>query len=218
MQIRTQQPIISTPAPRGVQAKTTGQGPQAPNDSVEISTPGPVKLAMLKGLKASAGAVGALVGGTLGLVPGIALGLSRTVYTPDRTTDHLTVCETGDMWGLSYGVLGAGMAVLAASVLQTHPIQNVAMLAAAVPLAMAPQAIFREIVRHDARTASSDTYFTSTLTYCADAHMSSQTSGLFSGMKAGIVHGARQGKLAFQDLLVPSLKPSEKTYYGAPQQ
>ncbi len=207
MQIQTHQP---NPGMR-TQAKAHTPAPQ--EQEVDKYEPGPIK----KGLHAVAGALGGVVGGTLGLVPGVGLGVSRMFSDSEvahTRVDHMAVCDTGAMWGLSYGLLGAGVALAASALMNTSPLQNVAMLALAVPAAMAPQSIFRMLSSSTARAPRSDTYFPSTVSYCADMHMSAQTTNPIDGARAGIRHGARQGKLAMQDLLVPSLKPDRSTYYG----
>ena len=206
MQIQTHQPISGLRTP----VKTVSPATPEPMDQYQ---PGPLK----KGLHAVAGALGSVVGGTLGLVPGVGLGVRRTVSDDTNLytrVNNTSVYDTDSMWGLSYGLLGAGVALTASALLNTSPLQNVAMLALAVPAAMAPQSIFRMLAGTTARAPHSDTFFPSTVSYCADLHMSAETTNPLNGAMAGIRHGARQGKLAMQDLLVPSLKPESSTYYG----
>jgi hypothetical protein len=206
MHISTQQPQVGLRTPAKIHVQET-------QEQVDQFEPGAFK----KGLHAAAGALGSVVGGTLGIVPGVGLGTRRMLSISDNRPslrDHMAACDAGDMWGISYGLLGVGIALTASAVLNTTPLQNVAMLALAVPAAMAPQSIFRMISSSTARAPQADTYFPSNVAYCADAHMSAETTNPINGAMSGIRHGARQGKLALQDLLVPSMKPNDSTYYG----
>lgn len=208
MQIQNHQPLSGLPT----RVKTTSPVTPEPQPQEQYE-PGPLK----KGLHAVAGALGSVVGGTLGLVPGIGLGVRRMVGNDTTFSSRMNstgVSDAGSMWGLSYGLLGAGVALAASALLNTSPLQNVAMLALAVPAAMAPQSVLRMLAGTTARAPRSDTFFASSVAYCADLHMSAETTNPFNGAVAGLRHGARQGKLALQDLLVPSLKPEGSTYYG----
>lgn len=191
-----------------------------------------IKDTSLTVLKASVGALGATVGGAMGVLPGMAYALDRKLNT-EKLVYNVSTGETSvvpnsysnmntetenvrSAWGVSYALLGAAVGG-AAGYFGIGPGPLALMSAVAGGAAgIGLQHAFRSAGQHSVRMPHNSDVFTTTLTECADRRVAgSYISGILGGAKVGMREGAHLGKLAFQDLLVPSKRPTPSTPYSA---
>lgn len=200
---------------------------EGPGDSVSLGES--LKLGALKVAKAGAGLLGAGIGGTLGVLPGVTYGIQRKFDTEqimwNVDTDKLSIrpnhhqnlnieAQTVDAsWKLSYALLGAAVAGTAAYIGMGPGLGTLMSTVAGGALGVGVQAAFRSSGAQTTRIPVDSQYFTATLTHCADKQMGAEIRGPLSGALVGMKEGAYLGKLAFQDLMVPALRPDRYTKY-----
>lgn len=173
------------------------------------------KNGILHTLRAGAGVVGATVGAALGGLPGMAYGFDRLI-NPDMGSWGISPASRVDTcWKLSYTSLGA---VLAGGAMVAACGQGAGALLAAIAggaLGASLQGGFRMMGDFTTRLPRDTKIFPATLTHCADQEMGASIRGPISGALIGTLEGARLGKRAFQDLLVPALRPAYNAPYKA---
>lgn len=227
MQVTQLGQVQQRPPVRTLQENPQLSPEKGPQDGVSLGET--IKLGALKAVRAGAGFLGAGIGATMGVLPGVAYGVDRRLNSEklmwNVDTDELSLVpnhhenldteaqNVDACWKVSYALVGAAAAGTAAY-FGIGPGVGAALCAfAGGALGVGLQAAFRNAGQHTTRLPIDSEYFPVTLSYCADKEMGAHITGPLNGAWVGMREGAHLGKLAFQDLLVPSLRPDRYTPY-----